>query len=105
MVNPVISEGSISGVNWILLKDRPTDFAMELAMVVFPIPGTSSIRICPEEARAMTISLDGPSLPIMTRDMFFTIFLMMEFFSFIKTPSLCLFWAKRRKSLFLPIIY
>ena len=44
IVNPVMSEGRISGVNWILLKDKPTDFAIVFAMVVFPIPGTSSMR-------------------------------------------------------------
>ena len=44
---PVMSEGSRSEVNWILAKERSMVLARDRAKVVFPTPGTSSMRRCP----------------------------------------------------------
>ena len=80
-----MSEGKISGVNWIRLKESPRDLAIAYAIVVLPIPGTSSIKTCPDEASAITISFDGISLPTIILDIFPTIFFITLFLcSFIK---------------------
>ena len=41
-LEPVMSMGSRSGVNWIRLKPQAMVAAMERASIVFPTPGTSS---------------------------------------------------------------
>ena len=46
-VEPRISAGSRSGVNWTLEKSMLRQWARVLARVVFPTPGTSSRRTCP----------------------------------------------------------
>ena len=40
---PVTSAGSKSGVNWMRAKSAPTAVASAFAIVVLPVPGTSSI--------------------------------------------------------------
>ena len=52
---PVMSEGSTSGVNWTLPKLSPIVFENAKAIVVFPTPGTSSIRMCPPARIAVSI--------------------------------------------------
>ena len=44
---PVTSEGSRSGVNWILANSSPSTCANDRAMSVLPKPGTSSSRTWP----------------------------------------------------------
>ena len=44
---PTISEGIRSGVNWILLKSRPSDLEIVLTSNVLASPGTPSIMQCP----------------------------------------------------------
>ena len=68
MVTPVTSLGSRSGVNWMRLKVRPSERAIDFASVVFPTPGTSSIKTWPDESRAMTTSSIAPCFPTITVD-------------------------------------
>ncbi len=47
MVKPVMSEGSVSGVNWIRLFCKPNALEKAMASVVLPTPGQSSKRTWP----------------------------------------------------------
>ena len=47
MVKPVMSEGSVSGVNWIRLFCKPNVLEKAMASVVLPTPGQSSKRTWP----------------------------------------------------------
>lgn len=67
MVKPVMSEGIISGVNWMRPKEQSSDLAKDAAKVVLPTPGTSSMRTCPLHSRAIRASSIASSLPTMTR--------------------------------------
>src|SRR5688572_17354337 len=69
---PVTSEGSRSGVNWMRLKEQPSDRAMAFASTVFPVPGTSSTRMWPRQMRATSASSTSWCLPKMTRSTFCT---------------------------------
>jgi len=42
MLEPVMSEGSRSGVHWMRLKVPPTDVAKARASIVLPVPGRSA---------------------------------------------------------------
>src|ERR1700682_3531283 len=53
MLTPVTSEGSRSGVNWRRSKEQPRERASDLASIVLPTPGTSSIRMWPRLSSAM----------------------------------------------------
>ena len=66
METPVMSEGSRSGVNWILLKLHPTLFAMLFASIVFPTPGTSSINMCPLHIKEISARRTAAVFPTMT---------------------------------------
>ena len=46
-VKPVMSDGRVSGVNWIRLLERPNVLENATARVVLPTPGQSSKRIWP----------------------------------------------------------
>ena len=61
MDRPVISDGIVSGVHWILAKESASESESDFARVVFPTPGTSSISTCPPHKRAV-ISLSTVSL-------------------------------------------
>ena len=47
MLKPVMSDGSVSVVNWIRLWESPSTLEKATASVVFPTPGQSSKRTCP----------------------------------------------------------
>src|SRR5437588_2221678 len=63
---PVTSVGRRSGVNWILRKEQSMDRAMLLASMVFPTPGTSSIRRWPSATSAARARRTSRDLPWMT---------------------------------------
>src|SRR5258708_7102557 len=73
MLTPVTSEGSRSGVNWRRSKEQPRERASDLASIVLPTPGTSSIRMWPRLSSAMTQSSISAALPTSTRPTFSTI--------------------------------
>ena len=52
ILNPVMSDAMTSGVNCARLKSSPAERARADARVVFPTPGTSSMRMCPPESIA-----------------------------------------------------
>ncbi len=60
-----MSEGRRSLVNWIRLKEQSRDRARAWASVVFPTPGTSSIKRCPRAKSAMMDSLMASFFPLM----------------------------------------
>ena len=64
MENPVISAGSTSGVNCTLFCIRVMLLAKATAIVVFPTPGISSIKICPPAKIAARIFFTHSSFPI-----------------------------------------
>src|SRR2546425_7969352 len=64
-----MSAGSRSLVNWIRRKEQPRERARLWASVVFPTPGTSSIRRCPRANRATAAISTTAGLPLMTRSM------------------------------------
>ena len=64
IVVPVISVGSVSGVNCILEKPASTDYASAFAKVVLPTPGTSSKRTCPPASKATKTLLITVSFPM-----------------------------------------
>ncbi|MPM52843.1 hypothetical protein SDC9_99607 [bioreactor metagenome] len=87
---PVISEGSKSGVNCILLKLHPKDFAMACTRVVFPTPGTSSISTWPLLSMATTIFSITLRFPTKARPTLSTIFKAVLFISLnVFTPIIC----------------
>gem|GEM_PF-777883 len=51
------SDGSKSGVNWILLNHRSIVFEMVSTVSVFARPGAHSIKICPHDKTQISISL------------------------------------------------
>ena len=48
-LKPKISLGKRSDVNCILLKSKLSAAVIDFAKVVFPVPGRSSINICPPD--------------------------------------------------------
>src|SRR5437773_1613505 len=72
MLEPVISEGSRSGVHWMRRKVPPTDVARARASIVLPVPGRSWSRTWPPATRPASASRTTRSLPTMTRWMFFS---------------------------------
>ena len=64
----------MSGVKEIRPKVPPSDFASALAITVFPVPGTSSRRICPSASIQVSTSSVVCSFPIMTFPIFSRIF-------------------------------
>jgi len=60
---PMTSEGRVSGLNWILATLSPSALPRARASVVFPTPGTSSIRRCPRERRQTTASSTAAAGP------------------------------------------
>src|SRR5260370_27594526 len=73
MLTPVTSEGSRSGVNCRRSKEQPRERASDLASMVLPTPGTSSIRMWPRLSSAMAHSSISALLPTSTRPTFSTI--------------------------------
>ena len=69
-LTPVTSVGRRSGVNWMRRKEQSMDRARALASMVFPTPGTSSMRMCPSAIRATRASWTSRPLPWITRSMF-----------------------------------
>src|SRR4051812_32011990 len=67
MLEPMTSEGSRSGVNWIRRNEQSILAARARASRVLPTPGTSSISTCPSASRATTASLITSALPRTTR--------------------------------------
>ena len=65
MVNPVTSDGTTSGVNWIRLNSIPIRRLRASAVVVFPTPGTSSRRMWPLASTAMMILSVTAFFPLM----------------------------------------
>lgn len=45
-LEPVMSDGSTSGVSWALRNSQPSTFASERASIVLPTPGTTSTSAC-----------------------------------------------------------
>ena len=70
MVKPVMSDGVMSGVNWMRLKEQDSERASALHSVVLPTPGTSSMRIWPSHSSAVSRSSTASSLPTTARAMF-----------------------------------
>ena len=70
MVKPVISDGVISGVNWMRLNEQESERASALASVVLPTPGTSSMSTWPSHSSAVSINSTTSSLPTTARAMF-----------------------------------
>ena len=64
---PVTSEGSRSGVNWIRRNEQPSERERAFASTVFPVPGTSSTRMCPRQTSATRESSISWCFPKMTR--------------------------------------
>ena len=62
-LKPKISLGNKSDVNCILLKSKLRAAVIDFANVVFPVPGKSSIRICPPDNIAAKEILIFFSLP------------------------------------------
>src|SRR5437588_6959942 len=54
-------------------NEHPRDFAIDLARVVLPIPGTSSKRTCPSQSNATISRSITSSLPTITRPTFWRI--------------------------------
>src|SRR4051812_21745532 len=63
---PVMSDGMMSGVNWIRLKSRSRMSASVLISSVFASPGTPVIRQCPPVNSAMSTCSTTSSCPTMT---------------------------------------
>src|SRR6202162_717995 len=113
MLTPVTSEGSRSGVNWRRSQEHPRERASDLASMVFPTPGTSSIRMWPRLSSAMAQSSISALLPTSTRPTFstiraprastdpFSICILLTSFSVIRFPfrltSMCLSNAMTRR--------
>src|SRR5215813_9757208 len=70
MLTPITSEGSMSEVNWIRWKPAPMERASAAASVVFPTPGTSSMRRWPRARRPTTASRITWGLPTNARPTF-----------------------------------
>ena len=61
-----MSEGRTSGVNCTRPYSRPSAFETEMAIVVLPTPGMSSIRMCPPAMMASRTFMSDSSFPTMT---------------------------------------
>jgi hypothetical protein len=59
------SDGIKSFVNCILAKLKSSNFAIVLAKVVLPVPGTSSISKCPRDKKQESANLVSWPLPRM----------------------------------------
>ncbi len=57
-------------MNWMRRKEQSTERAMALASIVFPTPGTSSIRRWPSATSATRASRTSWDFPWMTRSTF-----------------------------------
>ena len=66
-LTPSTSLGMRSGVYWILVKVQPRDWAKALAIIVLPMPGTSSMSTCPRHRSAMMARSITSSLPTIIR--------------------------------------
>jgi hypothetical protein len=62
-ITPVMSVGSRSGVNWTRFQEPEIEFAMALAKLVFPVPGTSSRSRWPSVNRQQSASRTSWRLP------------------------------------------
>ena len=69
IVNPVISDGIRSGVNWIRLQEPLTLSERAVTSLVFPTPGTSSISTWPPESSAAVSFRITSRLPMIERSM------------------------------------
>ena len=83
-----MSEGSTSGVNWMRPYCRPSARLKASAVVVLPVPGTSSSSTCPRESTAIRIFSRVASLPTMTLPTSCNIFSMCAFILFSPHHSL-----------------
>src|SRR5712691_1267510 len=63
---PVTSLGSRSGVNWMRRNGQSSVRATDLASIVLPIPGTSSMSTCPSHNSATSSRSMTSRLPTMT---------------------------------------
>src|SRR5216683_4375778 len=63
---PVTSLGSKSGVNWMRRNGQSSVRATDLASIVLPIPGTSSMSTCPSHSSATSSRSMTSRLPTMT---------------------------------------
>src|SRR5207302_364026 len=66
-LEPVMSEGSRSGVDWMRRNVPPTEVARARASIVLPVPGRSWRRTWPPGTRPASASRTTRSLPTMTR--------------------------------------
>jgi len=80
----MISEGMVSGVNWMRLVSSPRAREKARAMVVLPTPGTSSSRTWPSASRAIHTLEITSSLPTMD---FFTSARTFRVISYIRVSS------------------
>ena len=72
MERPVMSEGVVSGVHWILAKESDRESDSAFASEVFPTPGTSSRSRWPPARRVMiTLSMTSPFPTIRSSILFF----------------------------------
>src|SRR3989440_6666948 len=72
-LEPVMSEGSRSGVHWMRRNVPPTEVANARASIVLPVPGRSWRRTWPPATMPAIASRTTRSLPTITRWMFFSI--------------------------------
>jgi hypothetical protein len=72
MLNPMMSDGITSGVNWTRLYTPPTLFESAATSFVLPTPGTSSMRTCPRDNSAAISFTIVVRFPIMTFSIFAT---------------------------------
>src|SRR5262245_18977653 len=70
MLTPTRSAGSRSGVNWTRFHEQSIDTASDLARLVLPTPGTSSMSRCPSARRHMTAISIGSIFPCTTCPIF-----------------------------------
>ena len=63
---PVTSLGIRSGVNWIRRTEQLIDLASDLASMVLPTPGTSSMSRWPSASKTVRASRMTSGLPSMT---------------------------------------
>ncbi len=64
---PVTSDGRRSGVNWMRRNVQPMLWESAFASIVFPTPGTSSMRMWPWQSRATSAIRTSTCLPTITR--------------------------------------
>src|SRR5215831_6711974 len=71
-LEPVMSDGSRSGVHWMRRNVPPTEVARARASIVFPVPGRSCSKMWPPATSPARVRRTTLSLPTMTRWMFFS---------------------------------